>query len=108
MRVVTAGSEGAADESTPDYPHRTSLYNDYVLPCAYNQSVLPENALCARANPEQTAQNEHASCRNPGNRGNGIVKPHNSRMLEGFTSSIQTANAKKVGLPLDGTPVSVG
>ncbi|CAM9552051.1 unnamed protein product [Ascophyllum nodosum] len=70
MRVVTAGSEGAADESTPDCPHRAVLYNDSVLSCAYNQPVMPEDALCARANQEQTHQNEHASCRNSGNREN--------------------------------------
>ena len=31
--------------------------------------MLPEDALCARANPEQTAKNEQALCGNPGNRG---------------------------------------
>ena len=39
MRVVTAGSEGAADESSPDCPHRPVLY--------YNVFVPPEDALCA-------------------------------------------------------------
>ena len=70
MRVVTAGSEGVADESTPDCPYRTVLYDsDYVLSCAYNQPVMPEDAPCFRANQEQTHQNEHISCRNPGNQG---------------------------------------
>ena len=69
MRVVT-GSEGAADESTPDCPHRTVLYySGSVLPCAYNKPLMPDEALCSRANQDQTHQNEHASCRNPGNRG---------------------------------------
>ena len=69
MRMV-AGSEGAANESTPDFPHRTVLYySDSVLSCTYNQPVMPEDALCSMANQEQTHQNEHASCRNPGNRG---------------------------------------
>ena len=70
MCVVTAGSEGVADESSPDCHHHTLLYfNDYVLQCAYNQPVLPEDALCARANPEQTAKRKHALYRNPGNQG---------------------------------------
>ena len=69
MRVV-AGSEGAADESTQDCPHRTVLYySGSVLSCAYNQPVMPEDALCSRSNQEQTHQNEHASCRNPGKQG---------------------------------------
>ena len=47
MRVV-AGSEGATDESTPDCPHFTLLYYiDSVLSCAYNQPVMPEDALCS-------------------------------------------------------------
>ena len=47
MRVV-AGSEGATDKSTPDYPHCTLLYySDPVLSCAYNQPVMPEDALCS-------------------------------------------------------------
>ena len=42
MHVVTSGSKGATDESTPDCPHRTVLYyNDYVLSCTYNQPVMP-------------------------------------------------------------------
>ena len=46
MRVV-AGSEGATDKSTPDCPHCTLLYcSDSVLSCAYNQPVMPEDALC--------------------------------------------------------------
>ena len=69
IRVV-AGSEGATDESTPDCPHCSLLYySGSVLSCAYNQPVMPEDALCSRVNQEQTHQNEHASCRNPGNRG---------------------------------------
>ena len=48
MREVTPGSEGAAGGSSPDCPHRTVLYyNSSVLPCVYNQSVLPEAALRA-------------------------------------------------------------
>ena len=47
MRVV-AGSEGATDESTPGCPHCTLLYySDSVLSCAYNQPVMPEDALCS-------------------------------------------------------------
>ena len=66
MYVVTAGSEGAAGESSPDCPHRTTLYyNKFVLPRAYNQSVPTAAAICARTD----RQNEHAPCRNPGNRG---------------------------------------
>ena len=45
MRVV-AGSEGATDKSTPDCPHCTLLYySGSVLSCAYNQRVMPEDAL---------------------------------------------------------------
>ena len=47
MSVVT-GSEGATDESTPDWPHCTLLYySDSVLSCAYNKPVMPEDALCS-------------------------------------------------------------
>ena len=47
MRAL-AGSEGATDESTPDCPHSTLLYySDSVSSCAYNQSVMPEDALCS-------------------------------------------------------------
>ena len=47
MRAV-ASSEGAANESTPDCPHVTLLYySDSVLSCAYNQPVMPEDALCS-------------------------------------------------------------
>ena len=47
MRVV-AGSEGATDKSTPDCTHCTLLYySDSVLSCAYNQPVMPEDALCS-------------------------------------------------------------
>ena len=47
MRVV-AGSEVATDESTPDCPHSTLLYySDSVLSCAYDQPVMPEDALCS-------------------------------------------------------------
>ena len=47
MRVV-AGSEGATDKSTPDCPHFSLLYySDSVLSCAYNQPVMPEDALCS-------------------------------------------------------------
>ena len=47
MRVVTAGSEGVADEYLPGCPNRAVLYyyNDSVSPCAYDQSVLPEEYL---------------------------------------------------------------
>ena len=45
LRVV-AGSEGATGESTPDSPHCTLLYySDSVLSCAYNQPVMPDDAL---------------------------------------------------------------
>ena len=45
---VGAGSEGATDESTPDCPRCTLLYySDSVLSCAYNQPVMPEDALCS-------------------------------------------------------------
>ena len=37
MRVVTAGSEGAADESTPDCLY----YRDSLLSRTYNQPVMP-------------------------------------------------------------------
>ena len=47
MRVV-AGSEGATDKSTPDCPRCTLLYySDSVLSCAYNQPVMPEDAICS-------------------------------------------------------------
>ena len=69
MRVV-AGSEGATDKSTPDCPHCTLLYYiDSVLSCTYNQPVMPEDALLYSTAPEQTAKNEYASYKNPGNRG---------------------------------------
>ena len=46
--LVVAGSEGATDKSTPDCPHCTLLYySDSVLSCAYNQPVMPEDALCS-------------------------------------------------------------
>ena len=62
--LVVAGSEGATDESTPDCSHCTlPYYSDSVLSCAYNQLVT----LCSRVNQEQTQQNEHPSCRYPGN-----------------------------------------
>ena len=45
---VVAGSEGATNELTPDSPHFTLLYySDSVLLCAYNQPVMPEDALCS-------------------------------------------------------------
>ena len=46
-RVVT-DSEGPTNESTPDCPHFTLLYySGSVLSCAYNQPVMPEDALCS-------------------------------------------------------------
>ena len=52
MRVVTAGSEGAGYKLTTDCPYHTVLYyNGFVLSCANNQPVMPEDALCVRANP---------------------------------------------------------
>ena len=46
MRVV-ADSEGATNESTPDFLQFTLLYySDSVLSCAYNQPVMPKDALC--------------------------------------------------------------
>ena len=47
MRVV-AGSAGATTESTSDCTHFTILYYiDSVLSCAYNQPMMPEDALCS-------------------------------------------------------------
>ena len=54
---VVAGSEGAADESTPNCHHRTLLYYRHsVFSCAYNQSVMPKDALQLSA-PKQTRCN---------------------------------------------------
>ena len=47
MRVV-AGSEGATNKSTPDCPHFTlRYYSGSVFSCAYNQPVMPEDAICS-------------------------------------------------------------
>ena len=61
MRVVTAVSEGAADGSTPDCPHRTVLLQRF---CDARGCSLRPNKLGANH------QNEYVSCKNFGNRGN--------------------------------------